>query len=201
MSPSEVTSPGSASQPLVSRSPARTFLSCSSPRASDLWDSTKLTAGPCLRNKADGAISEPASRVGTQGLMQRLTPPMPPPAAVSMLTQQPTWPASRASTQGSESVLRHTYLRSSSRLPPAPPPICLFPDREPEEVVTLCPSLKLLGSEGAGGGPGPGDVSQDPGRLQRVQADPHFTLLSHCGMMSRPPPSPFWKLDSSAPWL
>lgn len=95
MSPSEVTSPGSGSQPLVSRSPARTFLSCSSPRASELWDSAKPTAGPCLRNKPDGAISEPASRVGTQGLMQRLTPPMPPPAAVSMLTQQPTWPASQ----------------------------------------------------------------------------------------------------------
>lgn len=145
-------SPGSGSQPLVSHSPARNFLSCSSPQASDLWDSAKPTAGPYLWNKPDGAISEPASRVGTQDLWQRLMPPMPPSAAISMLTQQPTWPASQPGpaprTQRMSSATPTSEAAASClqlSLPSAS-----SQTENLKKYSCSAPAWKLPGSEGAG---------------------------------------------------
>lgn len=190
-------SPGSGSQPLVSHSPARNFLSCSSPRASDLWDSAKPTAGPYLWNKPDGAISEPASRVGTQDLRQRLMPPMPPSAAVSMLTQQPTWPASQPGpaprTQRMSSATPTSEAAASClqlSLPSAS-----SQTENLKKYSCSAPAWKLPGSEGAGGGPGPGDVSRGPGRLQRAGLGcPRLTPTSPfsliAGRCSPPPQAP-----------
>ena len=165
----------------------------------DLLESTGIRASgqprshqvPGLGNKPGSSISEPALQVGIKGPKQRLPPSPPPPppppptralrspAAARMGMADPAHMARGDSTQGSPGAAATSIIHPSQ--------------------PCSTQAWKLLGSEGAGGGPWPGKFPQAQKRLQERCSRPTPPQLSPYLRGAALLPSPFWKSDSSAP--